>query len=224
MFGVGAFFCIPPLEGRPSDVSWVCLPRNAFLKASADPRGWAHYSFGWLFVWNYSEILDSSPPSLHHLCSHHAAGKPNRLCTVNLIISLLSTWWTENSSLNCWIACQDPSPSVSLVCFYLLPRILSTPARILFYFLRLSQFKMPDFFLKAADLWRFIFCNIVRGLPPLCCKHPRRLTAAVILVDTCGDALVPPAFMPLTESKHPIYTGHADNAPWERQRENFWLV
>lgn len=163
VFGAGAFFCIPPLEGRPSDVSWVCLPRVAVLKASADPRGWAHYSFGWLLVWNYSETLDSSPLSLHRLCSHHAVGKPNRLCTVNFIISLLSTWWTENSSLNCSIARQDPSPSVSLVFFYLLPRILSTPARILFYFLRLLQFKMPDFFWKAADLWRQM-CEITPKL------------------------------------------------------------
>lgn len=108
--GVGAFFCVPPSEGRPSDVSLVDLPRCAVFKASARPHVAEQITLSdGCFLWNYSETLDSSILSLHRLCSHHAAGKPSRLCTVNFIISLASTWWAENTSLNCSISGQDPS-------------------------------------------------------------------------------------------------------------------
>lgn len=89
--GIGASFCIPPPEGRPSKLSLVDLLRRAVFKASARPHVAENITLPHGCLYGITAKPETLHPlSLYRPCLHRAARKPNWLCTVNFVISLVS--------------------------------------------------------------------------------------------------------------------------------------
>lgn len=110
VFGVAAFFYVPSSEGEAFRWFLGLLSSRCCFESLSSSSWLSPLLFQMVvcveLLWNPRLITTASAPIMQR----------ESLCTVNFIISLLSTWWTENTSLNCLISRQDPSSSVSLVC------------------------------------------------------------------------------------------------------------